>query len=349
MTQHNLQPAFTSPLLPTWPDENFAAVMENRIRPYLARERMSDFVASGARRIYYESYHGSLPSSHAIIIIHGFCGFTRKYEEMIYLYRRAGYDVYIADNYGHGFSTRGVNDPSLVDVADYRTYVDDLHALIAAAVLPLNYKEIILFGHSMGGAIVSLFLLRYPYLCRTAILSSPMLGINSGFCPAWLLELICRLKVACGAKPDYIKGQHPFPEQPDFDGSSCSSKPHYDHIFAWRQTEPKYRTHGASWQWMGASLKAIRQIQRHAADISARILLLQAGEDKLVPAAAQIKFATNAPNVKLKLIAHSRHEIYNACLPERCEYYQAIAKFLAQTSGEDRTSTGEAETRESGN
>lgn len=100
-----------------------------------------------------------------VVISHGFCEFAEKYNEVAYQFLRAGYSVYVPEHRGHGYSGREVDDPELVHVQSYDSYVTVLRGLWRPVVSPKEEYRIV-FAHSMGGAIAILALERYPQLLR---------------------------------------------------------------------------------------------------------------------------------------------------------------------------------------
>ena len=67
-------------------------------------------LSDGGKELHYESYVNK-DAKGVIVISHGFCEFTLKFEEVIFRFYEKGYSVYIIDHRGHGYSHRSVKDP----------------------------------------------------------------------------------------------------------------------------------------------------------------------------------------------------------------------------------------------
>ena len=88
----------------------------------------------------------------ALIIVHGLKDYADRYSEFAFAAARRGYAVHALDLRGHGDSQ---GDRVWVDRFD--EYLDDLEAFVARVRAEEAGKPLFLMGHSMGGAIVTLF------------------------------------------------------------------------------------------------------------------------------------------------------------------------------------------------
>lgn len=171
------------------PEEaNYQRTMKRDVEPYLRSYEKDGYIESyDSTAIYYRTYR--IPQAKAAIVIsHGFCEFAEKYKEVIYYFLKNGYSVYVPEHRGHGYSDRIVVDGEKVHIEDYEQYVQDLHCFVKN-VVELTEKRKILFCHSMGGAIGVRYLEEFPLTFDAAILSAPMLGMNTGKYPKWLAKV----------------------------------------------------------------------------------------------------------------------------------------------------------------
>ena len=85
-------------------------------------------------------------------------------------------------------------------------------------VIKKTYPELplVLFAHSMGGAIGTIAAAWEPQLFQKIILNSPMLRPLTGNVPWPLVIAIAQTKCLLGKKEDYVAGQKPY------DGSETS-------------------------------------------------------------------------------------------------------------------------------
>lgn len=263
-----------------------------------------------------------------IIMIHGYCEFFGKFHEMVEYYSKAGYEVFFLEQRGHGYSSRQVDDDNLVHVNDYFDYINDLKLFMEKIVSPsaLDIPKI-LFSHSMGGCIATLFLEEFPNYFDGAILSSPMLGIKTGNMP-YFMTYFFRAKVKL-----LHQERLPLPGKKRFDGiaeysnSSTLSEARYNYIFNQRLNDWHYHTYLPSLGWSCASLKATSKALKNAKKIKIPILLLTAGKDTLVSNQETIKLKNLIDEIFHYDFPNSKHEIYNGNDEIIKKYYEIIFSF----------------------
>jgi lysophospholipase len=310
-------------------EENFIDKMHEVVVPFLDKTRNSAFFElKNRKQLHYEEFIH--PNEKAIIVIsHGFCEFTRKYDEVIYTFYQEGYSVYVVDHLGHGYSSRDVDDLAEVHISSYDEYVASLHTFISEIVIPNNpNSKLVLFGHSMGGAISTLYLEEHPGIFSCAVLSSPMLEIAYGKNPKFIVWLLMRFMNLLNRQKEYSPGSKGFDPRPVFETSSCLSKARYDYIFNHRLSDKHFQTYSSSNGWIDASMKATKKIHKNASKVNIPILLFQAELDTMVAPKGQDRFAATSENTNLKIISDSKHEIFNALVPARINFYNELFHFL---------------------
>lgn len=93
-------------------------------------------------------------SKGAVVIVHGLKDYADRYAGFAAALTRKGYTVHALDLRGHGDS-----EGDRVWVERFDLYLEDLGRLMAKVQLGEAGKPVFLFGHSMGGAIVTLYTL----------------------------------------------------------------------------------------------------------------------------------------------------------------------------------------------
>jgi len=108
-----------------------------------------------------------------ICLVHGLYEHSGRYESFAGFFVEAGIGVYSIDLRGHGLSAgkRG-------HIRKYDDFLDDVESLLKVVRREHNDSAIVLYGHSMGGNIVSNYILRNSTSELSAvILSSPWLSL----------------------------------------------------------------------------------------------------------------------------------------------------------------------------
>ena len=152
-------------------ESDFLASMQGPCREWRQKEvQEGTFRATDGTQL---QYYCVIPAEakRNVVLLHGLCGFFGKYHEMMWILAQAGHAVFFMEHRGHGRSGGKLPEPDadMVYIDNYTTYVEDVHAFFQQVVVPRGEgRETTLFGHSMGGAIATLFLERYPEYCSTA-------------------------------------------------------------------------------------------------------------------------------------------------------------------------------------
>ncbi|MCR5143682.1 MAG: alpha/beta hydrolase [Lachnospiraceae bacterium] len=315
-------------------EEDFPDYLENKIKPW-AKDVLEEgyFESCDGKKIHYaRAIHPDEKAS--LVISHGFCEFIPKYLEVIYYFYQMGYSVFMLEYRGHGFSQRGCkaleNELDKVYVKNYQEYVEDLHGFMDQVVTKESLtRKYILFAHSMGGCIATLFLQQYPNYFKKAILSTPMLEMDYKDKSVFTVNMLFILSKILRWGKKYLPGQKGFDNIYKYEGSSSMSETRYRYVFEMRQSEPHYTTYSGTYAWARASAKATKKLQKNASKVRIPVLLFQAGLDTMVKSGGQDKFAENAVNVKMVRYDASKHEIFNASEEIRRDYYLKIYEFLS--------------------
>ena len=74
-------------------EENYMEQMSQVVRPILKKYRKTGYYKSfDGTKIFYEGYEQPQEKA-AVVIAHGFCEFTKKFEEVIFYFLQEGYSV----------------------------------------------------------------------------------------------------------------------------------------------------------------------------------------------------------------------------------------------------------------
>lgn len=278
--------------------------------------------------IYYEKYciKNELGK---IVICHGFCECINKFKEMIYYFNKMGYSVYIMEHRGHGRSgSLSKTHKHQINIDKFKYYVEDLKTFLDTIIC--DKINLYLYAHSMGGAIGVMFMEKYDGYFKKAILSAPMLEINTLFFPKWLAYLISGAYILVGNGDKYLFGHHPFLPKYNLKKSGCKNEyRHKNYINTLIKNENLQRC-GGSFKWLFKSLLASDYIikRKNVKKINIPILLFQAGKDTFVKDRGQNKFCKRAKNCKKIRFNNAKHEFFSENDKNLKMYLNIINKFL---------------------
>lgn len=317
-------------------EQNYRTDMDSTVLPFLeARKSAGTFERTAGVPIYYEHFTAD-DAKGTLVLVHGFSESLPKFYETIYVFLNLGWHVWAIQQREHGLSFRSSQDPALIDITDYRDLIRDLHFFVKKIVCasPENKNSTlprVLYGHSMGGGISACYLECYPDDFCKAILSSPMLELNSGQIPAPVAEMYAKLMIRLGKGQQYMPGAAPFQDRPDLEGSCTSCEARYAYWFSIQREHSEYQMcvpsiHSAL-QFLNITRFAVNP--RHTRVITASVLLFQAGKDTMVKPGGQDKFVRLlGDHARLVRIPEAKHEIYfeNDQILER--YWGELESFL---------------------
>lgn len=238
------------------PAEDYEKVLGSELKSWLNKVESFDFQSFDGMKLHVYTACPDKPRG-IVFFIHGFGEFFAKYYEFCALLTYSGYAFVFPELRGHGLSGREVDNPDLVHIESYDLYVKDIKALVERLVKPLSSRLSVpayIFSHSMGGAITSLYLERYPEDFKKAILCAPMLKMKLGNKELPILFWLSLRKLFQGGK-SLAPTLKPFDEVPDFENSNCLSYERYITYFKMRVEDPAYRTQVGTSAWVYASIR----------------------------------------------------------------------------------------------
>lgn len=317
-------------------EKHFSSFTTGPLLTFWQQRQECSFKGSGDVPIKYVKFT-SPAHQQAIVIVTGRTEGYIKYQELAYDFYRCGYDVWILDHRGQGFSGRLLADSQRGHVDKFDDYVDDFEYFWLNIFAPENYRKAFMMAHSMGGAIAALFLARHPNSVQAAALCSPMLGIALPM-PTWLAKKITDLTERWqSAREYYAVGTGRWLPMPYTVNLLTHSKARYRLFSRHYADKPELRLGGPTYHWVRESMIAGERAIELAPQITTPILLLQASQDRLVDNDAHVAFcnaladaghpcAGGAP----KMIEGARHEILFEHDALRTEALMEILRFFAQ-------------------
>lgn len=239
----------------------------------------------------------------AIVLVSGRTEAMLKYKEVVYDLYRLGWSVYIHDHRGQGESQREPAvqaTPEIGHVERFDDYVADLDAWITGEVLPAGHARVVLWAHSMGGAITARYLQSgRPSVARVqaATLSSPMLAIV-GLVPGLSAELFsCSLlahaAVALGAGSRWHWGGGGYQAAAVQDNIYTHSRLRTQRMNDVGTDAPVTRLGAPSWGWIARGCDAARAAREDAGQITTPVMVIIAGSDRIVHNSGAETFCRN--------------------------------------------------------
>jgi len=262
------------------------------ISPYYYSKKIQYFKSFDSLNIAYKIFEVK-DAKATIVISSGRTEGMLKYQELIYDLNRNGYTVYIHDHRGQGNSDRLLSDSQIGHVVEFKNYVLDMHQFVREIVK--KEKKLILIGHSMGGAIASLYVEEYPNDFDALVLSSPMhqpYVISSS-----IADLMCNLIEKRHDNIDrYIVGGKSYDDNNVAfrDNMLTHSKVRYKMSKIAFDIEPNTKIGAPSVRWIQQACLGSAKSVQNASKIRIPILLIHAQNDKIVNIEAQEEFCNNA-------------------------------------------------------
>ncbi|MBQ9825361.1 MAG: alpha/beta hydrolase [Solobacterium sp.] len=314
-------------------EDHYRETMDSQVLPFLqSREQVMTVNGDGNKPLYSVSYAAEKPVG-SVLIVHGFTENAYKYAELIYSLLHHGLSVVAYDQRGHGRSWRSedIKDTSATHVDHFDEYVTDMEAVISQALSRFQ-KPWMVFAHSMGGAVTSLYLERHPDTFSRAVLCAPMIEANRGGLSMAVGKLICRTAVLTGKAKERLFNSKPYSGPENFATSCATSKARFDWYDDVKQKHPEFHNNGPTFGWTLQSLLVTQRILSSGAveKISCPVRLYTAELDNSVLPDAQIKFADRLKNGKRVLVKGARHEIYRSTDDVFYPWWHDILTFMKE-------------------
>src|SRR5437773_11690514 len=268
------------------------------------------FAGAGGVPIHWErSATASGRPRGVVLVAHGYAEHVGRYRDFIAHLTARGLAVAALDHRGHGRS-----DGPRGHCRDFAEFIADLHTLAGMAEEWWPGVPRLLFGHSMGGLLAFLYLLRHPDTVRAGALSGPAFKVADS-APRILQSVALLLaRVAPGVT-----------FRSNLDPGALSRDPAVGAAYV---ADPL--VHRAA---SAGFVRAIRAAQAAALDEAPRLrvplLILQVAADRLVLRAAAAGLAARLPCPhELVLLPGYYHELLNEPASERGRVLEALDRWF---------------------
>ena len=265
----------------------------------------------------------------SILLLNGRREFMEKYSETIEELNHQRFNVYSFDWRGQGLSSRMLANRHKGFIDDYDVYLNDLNMFVTKIVMPESVHPLIIIAHSMGAHIALRFMHDQPDTVDMAVLTSPMIDIFESSLYRRVVKLITRIAIKTGFSHSYTIGSGDYTDE-KFKGNELTSDPvRFTDAKKAITKNPDLALGGPTYGWLSATLISTDILiqQGFAAKVTTPILMVIAGNDKIVSIKSQKKFCTMLPNCRLKEISGARHEIFKETDAVRSIFWREFNRF----------------------
>ena len=235
-----------------------------------------------------------------------------KYFEVVEELLARGFAVLVHDWRGQGLSHRALPDKLKGHASGFADFVADYRALLDHFEDRLP-KPWIALGHSMGGCLTLLALAHgEARRFRAAILSAPMLGLQTGNRPKRAARALAWVMARAGRAGDYILGDPGDPFGSDFENNIIThDQRRYLRHRAQVEANRELALGSGTWGWLDFAFSASAWLKRdpRVVRLDIPVVVLGAGEERLVDNADQQAIVARIPKGRWLEVPGSYHEI----------------------------------------
>lgn len=255
-----------------------------------------------------------------------------KYYEVVDELRARGFTVLVHDWRGQGLSDRMLKQRMRGHAVGSDPFLVDFDTVIAAFEDRLPRPWVAL-GHSMGGGLTALALVRGEARFAAVALSSPMLGIHLRGQSVKTARRIAGAAVRFGFGGQYVPAWTDPLEQPFSTSILTHDERRWNRFRDQMLACPDLRLGGATWGWVDFALRLSAEIQKPGAveAIETPIVAFLAKEEALVDNRLIRDFARRAPNGTLVELEGARHELFMETDAVRDTLWAGFDALLEQT------------------
>jgi len=267
-----------------------------------------------------------------VLVLGGRTEFMEKYSETIGEINQRGFDAFSLDWRGQGLSDRLLADPTRGHIQSFAHYLADLELFIDQIVRPNCTGSLVCMAHSMGANIVLHYLHKFPHGLDKGILLSPMINIRTGPVPHAMAKWYCRMRVKLGMADRSLPSlQRNDSFRGSFDKNWLTHDPaRFYHVQRLLQENPQLVVMGATYGWLAASFAAIDILRSpgFAQRITVPLLVVTAGNDRVVSNEAVQRFAAHLPAHESICVQGAYHEILQELDHLRNQFWHAFDRFV---------------------
>ncbi|MCV7432692.1 alpha/beta hydrolase [Mycolicibacterium bacteremicum] len=259
--------------------------------------------------IVYDVWTPDTDPTGVVLICHGYAEHARRYDHVAQRFGEAGLLTYALDLRGHGRS--GGRRVYLKNIGEYTA---DFHHLVGLATAAHPELKRVVLGHSMGGGVVFTYGVEHPDDYAAMVLSGPAVYAQDAVSSV----MIGVAKVLGSLLPGLPVENLP--------ADAVSRDPD---VVAAYEADPLVH-HGKLPAGVAKALIGVGQtMPQRAAALTAPLLVVHGGQDKLIPVAGSQRLVdcVGSADVNLKVYPELYHEVFNE--PERAVVLDDVTTWIA--------------------
>ena len=260
-----------------------------------------------------------------VVNVNGRGDYIERYFETIRDLQARNFAVAIFDFRGQGASARPLRNRYRSLLKNFSAYDKDLKSVMTQCVLKRLPGPYLALGHSTGAHVLLRVLRKESWFLRV-VLSAPLLGVHTGGWPMLVVRGLTSSFTLLGLGAVFLPGHLKRPlSNLGFEGNAFTSDPQrFQRDAAILAAEPQLGVGGPSFSWLRAALKSMDELARlgRSTKLTAPVLIIAAGADRIVDTKAAFNFAARVPGVSFITIEGARHELL-------CERTEIREQFLA--------------------
>ncbi len=292
------------------------------------------FAGAGGLRLRAAYFPTAEAARGTVVLSGGRTEPIEKYLEVAGELNARGFAVVCHDWRGQGLSQRLLPERLKGHLAGYRDVLEDYQELIARFETRMP-KPWLAIGHSMGGALTALALATGERRFAAAILSAPMFGILTRPLPPGLVKFLAVVQSRVGLGGGLVPGASLAAPPPPFEANDLTHDPRrYARNVEQVTLRPELALGPPTWGWLDFAFAAIRELRsgRGAGQVSIPVVVVAAGDDKLVDNRELRLVTERFPRGRCVEIAGASHEILQETDALRAVFWREFDA-LAQTLG----------------
>jgi alpha-beta hydrolase superfamily lysophospholipase len=251
------------------------------------------FAGAGGQSVYYQYWTPETAPKALLLLVHGAGEHSDRYRSLARYFTHHGYAIAALDHPGHGKS-----EGRYGHVDRFEDFVATLDIFQRRVMADFPQLPQILLGHSMGGLISTLYLLRNQQAFVACVLSGP--AIKSDIEPGYLQLLLIRCLSVVAPKTGVLQ----------LDAAGVSRDPA---VVADYLSDPLVNHNKMSARMVAELFAGMQQAQADAGQISLPLLLLHGGEDAMAsPEGSRFLYEhVSSADKTLEIFPGLFHEIFN--------------------------------------